>query len=256
MQSLRLLYLVVGVCLISAGVFAVSSGSDMTSMRHLKNHARIEALEDTIDCGQVQVGNIVSQTFTLRNTGVEILKIFDVVPSCGCMVASIESRSVIPGGATSVLVNINTNGKSSGHITKTVKVHSSSLVDSVKTLTLTATLFDTSMMGATAHAGGRMHVTGIFEGKCAQCHVTKGIGKLNAGLFEASCAMCHDASTDHSPAKPLSDLRARLLSPERLRIAIGEGIANSNMPAFGKAHGGPLSEEQIQSLIHFIASGQ
>lgn len=39
------------------------------------------------------------------------------------------------------------------------------------------------------------------------------------------------------------------------RLMITEGRAQTLMPAFARAHGGPLSDEQITSLVDYLLAG-
>lgn len=94
-----------------------------------------------------------------------------------------------------------------------------------------------------------------FEGKCANCHVEQGIGKMGRVLFDADCAMCHGAG-----AKGVSDLTFPLsgqgylssITDQELYGKIAAGTDNPMMLGFSKKNHGPLDEKQIKSLVEYI----
>lgn len=91
----------------------------------------------------------------------------------------------------------------------------------------------------------------VFKGECATCHVDKGVGKLGAELYAASCGICHEA--EHRAAM-VPDLKVPR-SPRDLAFWqkwITEGKAGTLMPAFAATHGGPLTQEQADSLAAYL----
>jgi mono/diheme cytochrome c family protein len=91
----------------------------------------------------------------------------------------------------------------------------------------------------------------IFKGDCVKCHVDKGVGKMGAELYAADCGICHDA--EHRAAM-VPDLKVPR-SPRDLAFWqkwIMEGKPGTMMPAFAQAHGGPLTQEQIDSLTLYL----
>ncbi len=93
----------------------------------------------------------------------------------------------------------------------------------------------------------------VLRGDCASCHVTPAIGKKGAELFAAACLVCHGAS-------PRATMVPDLMAPTVKRDAaywnqmIREGRENSLMPAFSQAHGGPLDDGQIDSLVAYLVA--
>jgi mono/diheme cytochrome c family protein len=91
----------------------------------------------------------------------------------------------------------------------------------------------------------------IFRGDCARCHVDKGRQALGQDLYAADCGICHESS---QRAKFVPDLHALKKETD---LAYWKGIitfgkARTMMPAFAAAQGGPLSEEQINSLATYL----
>ena len=75
--------------------------------------------------------------FTFKNLGSEDLRILDVKTSCGCT-AALASESVIPPGATGS-INVKFDSKTfTGHVTKTITVHSNDPGEPESQLTLRA----------------------------------------------------------------------------------------------------------------------
>jgi mono/diheme cytochrome c family protein len=91
----------------------------------------------------------------------------------------------------------------------------------------------------------------VFKGECAKCHVDKGVAKMGAELYAADCGICHDA--EHRAAM-VPDLKV----PRSARDLafwqkwIMEGKPGTLMPAFAQAHGGPLTQEQVDSLTVYL----
>jgi cytochrome c oxidase cbb3-type subunit 3/ubiquinol-cytochrome c reductase cytochrome c subunit len=74
-------------------------------------------------------------------------------------------------------------------------------------------------------------------------------------LYSERCAGCHGADGKLGPAPPLNDPLFLAIVPDTaLRQVIAEGRAvtpdqRSPMPAFARAHGGPLTDAQVEVLV-------
>jgi mono/diheme cytochrome c family protein len=72
-----------------------------------------------------------------------------------------------------------------------------------------------------------------------------------AELYGQSCAGCHGADGRLGAARPLNDPVYLALVPlDRLRQIIAQGVPDTAMPGFAAAAGGPLTEAQVDALIH------
>jgi mono/diheme cytochrome c family protein len=93
----------------------------------------------------------------------------------------------------------------------------------------------------------------IFKNDCASCHSEKGKGLFGAALYKADCAICHDA--EHR-ASFVPDIAALNRPPDTnywlTTIAKGVEKPGSLMPAFAQEHGGPLTKEQVDSLVAYM----
>jgi mono/diheme cytochrome c family protein len=93
----------------------------------------------------------------------------------------------------------------------------------------------------------------VFKGDCASCHVTPGVGKMGAQLFTAVCGVCHEAEHRASMVPDLKNL-PHATDADHWRGWITYGRVGSLMPAFSKAEGGPLTDEQIASLVGYLVT--
>jgi len=85
-----------------------------------------------------------------------------------------------------------------------------------------------------------------------KCHFEPAKGKMSADLYAAACAICHEANPR---ATMVSNLHA-LNHPTDYaywKQWITNGKPGSLMPAFAAQQGGPLTEEQIDSLAKTLA---
>jgi mono/diheme cytochrome c family protein len=69
-------------------------------------------------------------------------------------------------------------------------------------------------------------------------------------LFDTNCRGCHGANGLGGAAPPLNDPLFLAIIPEaELRTVIGGGRKGTLMPAFARAHGGTLTDEQVEILV-------
>jgi mono/diheme cytochrome c family protein len=74
-----------------------------------------------------------------------------------------------------------------------------------------------------------------------------------AALYKQNCAGCHGANGTLGPAPPLNDDLFRTIVPlEELVRVLNHGRPGTPMTAFARPNGGPLTEPQIQILVHEI----
>jgi mono/diheme cytochrome c family protein len=72
-----------------------------------------------------------------------------------------------------------------------------------------------------------------------------------AELYGQSCAGCHGTDGRLGAARPLNDsIYLALVPSDRLRQIIAQGVPDTAMPGFAAAAGGPLTEAQVDALIH------
>lgn len=187
---------------------------------------------------------VVTHIFKVHNTGDEPLVVSDVHATCGCTATLLDKKTIAPGDSANLKVTLDPRGKGIGPIDKMIYITSNSSTGPTDSLTISAKIM-------AVHAGTMMTVKNIFTGDCRKCHEDKGEGKLGFDLFTADCYMCHSTSKKaHAPH--LGKMLTMAHPDTTLFRLIAEGEPGTNMPAYAKAHGGPLSEEQIHSLVSLI----
>lgn len=195
-------------------------------------------------------------TFTVTNVSNAEVSINSLRTSCGCTVAQLPTTpyKLLPGSNVPINVTMDMRGKS-GSITKSVSVDTSAGFKSL----LVKVNIPTEAPATTVAAGGESmnrakniqtalaDRQAVFKGDCASCHVEKGKGKMGQELYAASCGICHDA--EHRAAM-VTDLKVPRTNRDLAfwQKWIMEGKPGTMMPAFAQAHGGPLTQEQIDSL--------
>jgi mono/diheme cytochrome c family protein len=197
-------------------------------------------------------------TFTLTNISSAPIIINAVSTSCGCTVAKVPTLpwNLDAGTNGTFDVSVNLAGKA-GTFTKTLTV-----VSSVgnKSLSVEVTMPPPVIAAATNNVERDRNMElakadrqAVFKGDCAKCHGEPAAqNKSGKDLYVAVCGVCHDA--EHR-ATAVPDLHALKTKPDEpyWRNWINAGKIGTMMPAFAKAEGGPLNEEQINSLVHYLS---
>lgn len=90
----------------------------------------------------------------------------------------------------------------------------------------------------------------LFAGKCKSCHYDRAGKKKGGPLYLAICAFCHGQFGEgHQGSGP--PINGNM--PEKsLRYWVEKGKKGTAMPGYAKERGGPLSSEQVDSLITFM----
>ncbi|HEV8542946.1 MAG TPA: c-type cytochrome, partial [Verrucomicrobiae bacterium] len=182
-----------------------------------------------------------------------------VRPSCGCTVAKLPPTpwTLKPAESGIIELTVDLRGKF-GTLSKYVNVDTSA---GQKVLNLKITV-PTGQAPAMANSAPGMDRTkniqmamvdrqSVFRGDCARCHVTPTVGKTGQALYDSACGICHDAP---HRATMVPDLRAlkNVTGRDFWAHAVANGKPGSLMPAFAMAQGGPLSNEQVQSLADYL----
>lgn len=199
--------------------------------------------------------------FTVTNVSKGDVLINSLHTSCGCTVAQLPSTPYKLGAGSNVSINVNMDlrGKS-GMITKAVNVDTSvgpkSLLVRANIPVAAATTPQTATTPTMNNRAQNIQTAladrqAVFKGDCAKCHVDKGVGKLGKQLYDADCGICHDA--EHRAAM-VTDLKVPRTERDLAfwQKWIMEGKPGTMMPAFAASHGGPLTQEQIDSLTIYL----
>lgn len=203
------------------------------------------------DFGELRSDETASYDWVFTNTGDEPLEILRTRSSCGCTMSVAQEEPVPPGGSGTIHVEFDAGGLE-GSIKRTLAVESNDPQDGLILLKIRANV--TSVAVPTV-SGGHPRIGGqsLLMGECASCHAAPASGKTGAELYAAVCAMCHGprAAGERAPS-----LRHPSYLDEREDRELAEGIAygttNPRMPGYSELMGGPLNDEQIDSLVRLL----
>ena len=81
-------------------------------------------------------------------------------------------------------------------------------------------------------------------------------GDPNQGavLYDKNCVVCHGPDGEGRIGATLAKAWPGIRPDLSIKNTITTGIPGSAMPAWGQAHGGPLTEENIDNIVSFILS--
>jgi len=158
-----------------------------------------------------------------------------------------------PSESAEIKVTFNAANKM-GRIAKSVRIYSNDKTEPIKKIMIYATVVEREMVAGGEHSGIVMEGN-YFKGKCISCHVAKGIDKYGKALFDADCAKCHGEDgkgVEHIAKSLVQPEFINNLSDKVLYGLIAKGTSNIMMLGFAKENGGPLEQNQIESLVEYI----
>lgn len=197
-------------------------------------------------------------SFSLTNVTKTNVVINWVRPSCGCTVAKLPPTpwTLKPGEAGNIDLTVDLRGKF-GVLSKYVNVDTSGgqkLLNLKITVPTNPGMMSTGVDSRTRNMQMAMaDRQAVFRGSCASCHAAPTAGKKGEQLYAAACGVCHDAPHRATMVPDLHTL-AKATGPEYWQQWVTNGKPGSLMPAFAKAQGGPLDDEQIKSLAEYLDS--
>jgi mono/diheme cytochrome c family protein len=233
-------------------VFALAASALATGVRVAAAEPRgnplvWDAVEKTIE---VRPGDSAAEfMFQVTNKGAHPVTIQSTRTSCGCTVAELPSMpwTLAPGDGGVMKVTVDFAGKD-GWITKSVTVLSS---EGAQTLDVSLHIPPPDEdQRARNRALAQANRQAVFRNDCASCHAAPLGTKTGGELFAAACQICHESSRRASMVPDLA------VAHEHRDAAywtkwIADGREGTLMPAFAGEHGGPLTREQIASLVDF-----
>jgi len=234
--------------------FAPNTTSTVTNKKMVpvdttKKGPRIKLEEDNYDFHDIEQGTKAVHVFMVGNTGTDTLVITGTRPSCGCTAAVNDNSRLAPGQVSRLTVTFDANNKPEGPIIKSVTISSNDPTKPEAMVRIQGRVVKSKLAHKTM-----MHLDGLFQGDCAKCHVDKGKGELGARLYEADCAICHGLKTDGKPGPELASEAMMKHTPKQWQTIIADGIQNTGMPAFHTRNKGPLSDEEIASLVEYMGA--
>ena len=77
-------------------------------------------------------------------------------------------------------------------------------------------------------------------------------------IFQNNCTLCHGDSGQGTPGRPALNDKHFLdtTNDDVIFSVISSGVPNTEMPAWNQAHGGPLTDEDVQNVVAFLRSWQ
>jgi cytochrome c5 len=206
-----------------------------------------DATEKTIEAKR---GDVAADfQFSVTNSADHPIQIFEIRTSCGCTVAEMPNTPWVlePGAKGSFRATVDIRGRH-GRFGKTMLVVSNA---GPQVLGVVVQIPEAPILSRSENQelalGDRQ---AVFRGTCYTCHVEPIGGKRGALLYQAACTICHEA-------EPRATMVPDLMMPKEKRDAnywrtwIREGRDKTLMPAFAETHGGPLGDDQIESLVEF-----
>ncbi len=197
-------------------------------------------------------------TFSVTNVAKEDITIMSVHTSCGCTAAKLPQQPWVlhPGDHGEVGAVMHVAGKW-GTVIKTVTIVSSqgSYPLTVRSVLPEANLIANQKMSDRSKnlqiaAADRQ---AVFRNDCATCHVQPAVGKTGKELYVAACGVCHEAEHKATMVPTLAG-RTGSFPESYWNQWVRSGKVGSLMPAFELKEGGPLTEDQIQSLTAYLAN--
>jgi len=192
--------------------------------------------------GRVVQGKIVETSFPLKNVGDEDLILLEATTPCGCTAVLPEKTVLSPGEESRIDVTYDSAARA-GEVERIITVRSNDPVEPVVELRVVADV-DASM-----HAAFEAGET-LFGPKCGECHYDPAKDLTGQPLYDAVCFFCHGKERQGKTAPALAAY-ADSVDPY-LTEMIARGRAGTEMPGFARAEGGPLSPDQIESLVKLL----
>jgi mono/diheme cytochrome c family protein len=208
---------------------------------------RLKFMEKRLDLGVVEQGKIAKKIFQIKNTGDADLEIRDITTTCGCTAAIIDKKVIPLGKIANIEVSIDTSGKRNS-IEKEITITTNEAGQPEKQIIAFV------KVSTQAHPDFDVNKS-VFSDKCAKCHVGNAAQYKGFALYMEICSMCHGSEGEGGSGNQLNDPDyLSSVDDDYLRRWIAEGELGTSMPAYSKKKNGPLTDEQIDSLVGVIRS--
>jgi mono/diheme cytochrome c family protein len=202
-------------------------------------------------------------SFNLTNVSPVAVVVKSVTTSCGCTTAHLPPMpwTNAPGATGKIDVTVNLAGKTGTLIktaTVTFGVDSNSVPagaspTATKQLQIRVFMPDPQAFRQQNQQVALADRQAVFKGNCAHCHADPAAGKTGEALYHAVCGVCHDDANRASMVADLHNLKVPT-SRDFWHTWIVAGKPDSLMPAFSKAQGGPLTDDQINSVVDYLVA--
>jgi cytochrome c553 len=197
--------------------------------------------------------------FMATNISTEEVNIDGVKTSCGCTSAKLPSDPwrLAPKESGRMDITVDLRGKS-GTLFKSVTVQST---NAAKELLIKVTIPPGGTNTLSSEMANRLwnqemsaaDHQAVFKGDCVKCHLEPAFGKSGAALYKVACGICHDSPHRATMVPDLKDLVLKKETGTNYwRSSVAHGKAGTLMPGFAATEGGPLDDDQINSLVDFL----
>lgn len=158
------------------------------------------------------------------------------------MAGLVSSDTLGPGESGTIRVTLDPAGKF-GQVIKTVTITTNDPARPQVAVPVYATV----LHGVDPESGTPLEETLFGQKQCAACHAAPAGDLLGAKLYIAICKMCHGPLEEWAASVP-AERRTR----EELHRWTAYGEDGTSMPGYLDENGGPLTEEQVDSLVSLV----
>lgn len=224
---------------------------------------RIDVDETQYTFGRVPNDRAVEHVFRVKNGGTKPLIISRVRSSCGCAAAMMESSVIAPGETGKLRVSFNPS-RQRGTVSRSISIYSNDDDNPVVTISIAAEVVPKGEEKQESETPARAHERKeklIFDSGCLRCHGPRKKSQAGQDLYLSVCAACHGRDgkgrkIGEETLGPSLEIAKRSVKSEGgVMQLICAGSGHPFMPGFGESYGGPLSKEQVASLVDLIIKG-
>ncbi len=192
-------------------------------------------------------------SFGVTNISDSEVVIDRVKASCSCTVAKLPSQPwhLAPHTNGQIGVTVDLKGKI-GTFDKTINVFFADKNVLPKVLRVTVKMPDRKIMRARNTELAKADRQAVFKGDCAKCHAEPAQTASGMQLYREICGICHDARPRATIVPDVRLIREHPTDVPFWKTMIANGKPGTLMPAFAISQGGPLTDEQIDSLAKAI----
>ncbi len=117
----KVIFILSGVLILASCNDSSSSTTEAAENVEVGNKTTI-TVNPVYEAGEVVKGEIITGTFTVKNTGKYPLVISEVKGSCTCTVAEKPEKPIAPGSEATIKAEVDTEKTSTGDISKSVRI--------------------------------------------------------------------------------------------------------------------------------------
>lgn len=221
-------------------LLALAAGAALSGTARAAPRIEFDHLEHHF--GRVVQGKIVATSFPVKNAGDQDLVLLEATTPCGCTAVLPEKTVLAPGEWSRIDVTYDSAARS-GEVERIITVRSNDPEQPAVELKVVADV------DASEHASFEAGEA-LFGSKCGKCHYDPATDLVGQPLYDAVCFFCHGKARQGKTAPALAAFPSAF--DPYLADMIAGGRPGTEMPGFARAHGGPLSPAQVDSLVELL----